>query len=258
MRAAVRRTEADRSGSCSVERSLGDGLKQPVFQWLAGIARSGFCEAETLRGLRTGTRGGSTVAFEYVNRKDDRYYLQAGRTRTGKTRYYFGREMTGTPVEDLPEGYDVYESPATGQVHLRRSQSTPITPQERETVSDGIRRYASLEHFLIDVQGNSLVVYLPVMDEKAVDRLFETVGGGFLLGSARAAETKRRMMGHSQFSKMMRFQLVNAKKRLFSVQRWCFRGAIDDWLYLAGPKSLVELVQEYAPTLGKEDFFELF
>ena len=47
-------------------------------------------------------------------------------------------------------------------------------------MSDGIRRYAGLEHFLIDVQGNSLVVYLPVMEERAADRLLETIGGGFL------------------------------------------------------------------------------
>jgi hypothetical protein len=203
-------------------------------------------------------RGGNIVAFEYVNRKDDRYYLQAGKTPTGKPRYYFGRELKGTPVEDLPEGYDVYESPETGQAHLRRSQAPLIPPQEREPVSDGIRRYAGLEHFLIDVQGKSLVVYLPVMEERAADRLLETIGGGFLFGSARAAETKREMISRSQFSKMMRFQLVNAKKRLFSVQRWCFLGGIDDWMHLAGPMSLVELVQKYVPSLGTDDFFELF
>lgn len=198
------------------------------------------------------------MAFEYVNRKDDRYYLQAGKTPTGKTRYYFGRKLTGSPVEDVPDGYDVYESPETGQVHLRRSPSTPITPQERETVSDGIRRYAGLEHFLVDVHGNSLVVYLPVMEEKAADRLLDVIGGGFLRHSAWGEENKRRMIQQSQFSKMMRFQLVDAKKRLFTVERWCFRGSIDDWIYLAGPKSLVELVQKCVPNLGKDEFFEMF
>ncbi len=198
------------------------------------------------------------MAFEYVNRKDDRYYLQAGKTPAGKPRYYFGRKLTGTPVEELPEGYDVYESPESGQVHLRRSQPTPITPQERATVADGIRRYAGLEHFRIDVQGTSLVVYLPDMEESSVDRLLEVIGGGFLRHSARGEEAKQTMIRHSQFSKMMRFELVNEKKRLFTVDRWCFRGRIDDWIHLAGPESLDELVREYVPRLGTEDFFEMF
>jgi len=198
------------------------------------------------------------MAFEYVNRKDDRYYLQAGKTRTGKPRYYFGRELTGTPVEDLPEGYEVCESPGTGQVHLRKRQSTPITPQERETVAEGIRRHAGLEHFILDVSGKSLVVYLPAMEERAADRLLETIGGGFLLHSTRAAEVKQDMIRRSQFSKMMRFQLVDKKNRLFVVHRWCFRGSIDDWIYLAGPASLDDLVREYVPNLGKDDFYEMF
>jgi len=198
------------------------------------------------------------MAFEYVNRKDDRYYLQAGKTQAGKPRYYFGRKLTGTPVEDLPEGYEVYEGPETGQVHLRKRQSTPITPQERETVAEGIRRYAGLEHFILDVSGKSLVVYLPVMEETAADSLLETIGGGFLLQSTRAAEVKQQMIRRSQFSKMMRFQLVNARKRLFSMHRWCFLGSIDDWIYLAGPASLDDLVREYVPNLGQDDFFEMY
>ena len=43
------------------------------------------------------------MAFEYVNRKDDRYYLQAGKTPTGKPRYYFGRELTGN-TRRIPAG----------------------------------------------------------------------------------------------------------------------------------------------------------
>ena len=29
------------------------------------------------------------MPVEHVNRKGDRYYLQSGKTRSGKTRYYF-------------------------------------------------------------------------------------------------------------------------------------------------------------------------
>ncbi|MCL4201585.1 MAG: hypothetical protein KJ000_03770 [Pirellulaceae bacterium] len=195
------------------------------------------------------------MAFEYVNRKEDRYYLQSGKTRTGKIRYYFGRKVTGTPVEDVPEGYEVYEGPETGQVHLRKRQPTRSTPEERETLANGIRRYAGLACFLIDVSGDSLVVYLPMMDENATNRLFEDMGLGYLPFAARAATQS--IAQTSQYSKTMRFQLVDAKKRLFSVERWCSRGSIDDWICLADSKPLAELGPRYLSKLGTDDFYEL-
>ena len=195
------------------------------------------------------------MAFEYVNRKEDRCYLQAGKTRTGKIRYYFGRKITGTPVEDVPEGYEVYEGPETGQVHLRKRLPSRITPEEREELAEGIRRYAGLQCFLIDVVGDSLVVYLPMMDESATNRLFEHMGLGYLQHLSGAA--KRAIDLGSPYSKTMRFQLVDAKKRLFSVERWCSRGSIDDWIYLAHSKPLAELGPRYLSKLGTDEFYEL-
>ncbi len=195
------------------------------------------------------------MAFEHVNRKQDRYYLQATKTRTGKTHYYFGRKMTGTPVDQVPEGKEAYESPETGQVLLRKSKPTRITTEEREVVADGIRRYAKLESFLIDVYGDSLTVYLSTMDEQATSRLFEsTIGLGFMQHTAQFI--KQAIAQTSTFSKVVRFQLVNEKKRLFSIERWCFRGSIDDWIDLEYAKALPQLVKKYFPTLGTDEFYE--
>ena len=79
------------------------------------------------------------MAIEYVNRKGDRYFLQAARTKTGKPRYYFGRKLQGTPLERLPEGYEIYESPEAGQVFLRKIRTTKIRDSERELVNRGVR-----------------------------------------------------------------------------------------------------------------------
>ncbi len=195
------------------------------------------------------------MAFEYVNRKQDRYYLQAAKTRTGKTRYYFGRKMTGTPVDQVPEGKEAYESPETGQVLLRKSKPTRITAEEREAVADGIRRYAKLESFLLDVYGDSLTVYLSTMDEHATSRLLESIRGlGFMQHTSQFM--KQAIVQTSTFSKAVRFQLVDEKKRLFSIERWCFRGSIDDWIDLEYAKPLSKLVQKYFPTLGTDEFYE--
>ena len=71
---------------------------------------------------------GRTMAYEHRNRRGDVYLLQSRRTRAGKPRYYFGRKLTGEPVEEVPAGYEVFESPERGQVHLRRERRTCIAP----------------------------------------------------------------------------------------------------------------------------------
>ena len=197
------------------------------------------------------------MAVEHVNRKGDRYYLQSGKTRSGKPRYYFGRKLTGTPVEEVPDGYEIHESPETGQVHVRRSKPTEIRPVEREMLCEAIRRFAGLEYFLVDAEGNSLVVYLPAGEEKAIDDLIEMLGSFALPGSVRERGVKDSIMSRSQYSKMMRFEVADGEGRLFIVQRWCFLGSMEDWVFLEGPAPLSELVGKYVRHLGKESFFEL-
>ena len=60
------------------------------------------------------------MALEYKNRNGDVYYLQAGRTRTGKPKYYLGRQLTGEPLDAVPEGFEIYESPERGRVPFPR------------------------------------------------------------------------------------------------------------------------------------------
>jgi hypothetical protein len=56
---------------------------------------------------------------------------------------------------------------------------------------------------------------------------------------------------------MLQFVLDDEKCRTFTAQRYCFRGAIDDWIDIGyGP--LTTLVKQYVPPLGQESYFELF
>ncbi len=197
------------------------------------------------------------MPVQYTNRVGDTYYLQAGRTRTGKPRYWFGRKLTGEPVESVPAGYEIYEHPKKGLVTLRKTKPTKISAQQRDLVCEGIRRYAGLEHFAVDVQGDSLVVYLPDTSGDAVDRMVTNLGGPGLVPSSRVQEAKARLVRTSDYMKMMRFILVNPDKRAFAPQRWCFRGSVDDWINIGPPGPLEVLVRKYAPHLGEESFDEL-
>jgi hypothetical protein len=199
------------------------------------------------------------MPLEHKNRMGDVYYLHAGTTKTGKPRYWMSKKPEGNPLDAVPEGFEIYEEPEQARVVIRRLVPSSITPSEREQVAEGIRRQAGLNHFIVDVDGDSLVVSIPSMGENEADRFLEKLGGPFAgITSAGFRQRKDWYIQRSTYSKMLRFTLAEGEGRLFRVERWCFRGAIDNWISLFGrPAPLEEQVRKYAVHLGKESFFEL-
>ena len=171
------------------------------------------------------------MAVEYVNRKQKTYYLHEGKTKTGKPKYFFSMKAEGALVDVIPEGYEVYENP-NAQVFLRKIQPQVITPEEVAIVREGVKKFAKLDHFMVDVKGNQIVVYLC---DQNVDGLMAIV-----------ASSSRDDAG-----------LLDRLTREFEVERWCFRGSVDDWLGLDSSTDLEALVKKYGRHLGKESFYEL-
>ena len=194
------------------------------------------------------------MGIEHVNRKGDRYYLQAMPAKDGKPRYSFTRKLKGKPVDRLPEGREIYERPEDAQVFLRKVQVSLILPLEKELVARAIRTRAGLEHFIVDAEEKSLVVYLSDTDPDEIERLISRLCDR---STSRAREAAAALARRSTYGKMMRFELHDVENRLFCVERWCFLGGIDDWMLLDGPHALPELVDKYVEHLGKESFFEL-
>ncbi len=198
------------------------------------------------------------MALEYTNRKGDVYILQSGKTKTGKPRYWCGQKLTGEPLDAVPAGYEIREDPGNAIVTLRKVRPTEISPLESKLLSDGIREHAGLEYFIVDVDGDSLVVYVPDRGPDVADEMLEMFGGHPWVMSHRMRETKARLVQRSSYTKMMRFGLVDAEKRIFVVERWCFRGSIDDWIPMLGGRGpLPSLVRKYGQHLGKDSFYDL-
>ncbi len=57
---------------------------------------------------------------------------------------------------------------------------------------------------------------------------------------------------------IMRFVLEDDAARLFVTERFCFKGRIDDWIYVDGPAVLADQVKKYIKHLGQDSFYELF
>lgn len=193
------------------------------------------------------------MAVTHKNRKGATYYLLEGKTPKGKPKYYFSRKSEGCLVESLPEGYEIYEKPDSAQVYLRKPVQTHILPQERELVLRESREAAGTNAILVDVEGDSIVVYFAEGNDAVADLVF----GSFGMPSSGIAKLLEWRVTHGHYMKMLRFTLVDADRRLFSVDRWCFRGSIDNWFFLGGAGTLANGVRRFARHLGQESFFEL-
>jgi hypothetical protein len=190
------------------------------------------------------------MTIEYLNRRGQKYYLHQGQTKTGKPKYFFSMKLDGVLIDTIPQGYEIYENP-NAQVFLRKIPPQWITPEEIAIVRQGVKQYAQLEYFLVDVKDRNIIVYL---SDQNVDELSEMLSFTYSTNSTYAKTVLIRSL---TYSPMMQFVLQGYEPRHFVVQRWCFRGSVEGWMTLAHSDSLSALVKEYGCHLGKESFYDL-
>jgi hypothetical protein len=193
------------------------------------------------------------VPITHTNAKGQTFSLYQGTTKTGKPRYYFTMQSEGMLAKAIPTGYEIYENP-NAQVFLRRIPPKIITDEERWAVEEGMRRYATVKDYKVDVRGNALLIY-------TADQDMDTLAALVCNPHASREENARRMTLLRQgihYSPMLVFQLVDAPRRIFQTQRYCFLGSVDDWIEIGKPGKLPALVKKYVKHLGQDSYVELW
>src|SRR6266699_2406317 len=99
----------------------------------------------------------------HTNAKGQTFYLHQGTTKTGKPKYYFAMQSEGTLAESIPPGYEIYENP-NAQVFLRRIPPKIIMDTERDVVEEGMRKYAEVKDYKVDIKGNAIAIYTADQD----------------------------------------------------------------------------------------------
>ena len=190
------------------------------------------------------------MPITHDNAKGKTYYLHQGATKTGKPKYYFSLKNTGTLVTAIPAGFEIYETP-NAQVFLRKIPPKLITDEERHLVAVGMKKYSDVHDYKIDVKGNAIVIYTT---DQGVDEFSNRLKGfNPVIGETSAREFFSSL---AYYSPMLQFTLEDGERRVFSAQRYCFLGSIDDWIYI-GHGELATLIKTYLKHLGKESYFEL-
>jgi hypothetical protein len=111
---------------------------------------------------------------------------------------------------------------------------------------------ARQEHFFVEIDGDSLVVYWPNTSVSEAVELIEVLAERVDPQRLRLYMEKR-----ISYTPLLRFTLIDVEERLFTAGRFCFRGSIDDWIDIAGPAPLAAHLQASIPHLGHDSFYEL-
>ncbi len=201
------------------------------------------------------------MSVQYTNRTRKTYYLREGKTKTGKPRYFFStrQEGKGAPVENMPEGYEIYEHLENAQVFLRKKQRQLISDIEKHLIEKSVRKIKSSKRYLVDYKAEFITIYESVSDTGKLKSIFGDLIKNIPLRpgvDADEALNALSCVSDQNYTAMLRFCLVDKEKRRFTAERFCFRGSIDDWIRLAGPDSLKNLSNRYMKILGTDDFFE--
>ena len=192
------------------------------------------------------------MPITHTNAKGKLYYLHQGTTKTGKPKYHFSMQSEGTLAEPMPAGFEIYENP-NAQVFLRRIPPKLITDEERQVVEEGMRTYADVKDYKIDIRGNVIAIY-------TADQDMTTLAAIVRDPHASSEENARRMQllrESIHYSDLLRFMLIDARRRTFVTQRYCFIGSIDDWIDIGRSGTLAHLVTQHVKHLGKESYFNL-
>ncbi len=202
------------------------------------------------------------MTVQHTNRTGKTYYLHEGRTKTGKPRYFFSLKQTGKgkAVERIPEGYEIYEHPENAQVFLRKRRPKIITDIEKNLVEKNVKQRKRSKRYRVDCKDEYITIYESDADLGELKGILDDFLKHIPLRSGVTADEAMSAIvraADQRYTAMLRFHLVDKKHRKFVAERFCFRGAIDDWVFLGGPDDLKELVARYTELLETDQFFDL-
>lgn len=184
------------------------------------------------------------MAIAYTNRTGTTYYLHARKTKTGKPRYVFARELGDDTIDEIPAGFEIAES-VNGQVSLKKKRPRLISEDEERAVRAALQRqHAS---YRVEVKAETITVYEPLRSAETFERI------GAVISRARIDQ----FIAEGQYAPVLRFVLDDDKARTFRAERMTYRGE-GGWSRPIAFGEIQKLAAKLVPHLGEQSFFNLF
>ena len=188
------------------------------------------------------------MAVEHRTRAGKTYYLHETLSSTGRKRYHFSLKADGILAGSVPDGFEIYEDIAMSQVFLRKIVACSVRDDELALVARALRVHSGTWKHIAEAKTNAIVVH----EARNAERWSDEV----LPGRASREVWEDVAARHATYEPVLKFILADEASRVFSAQRWCFRGS-GNWIWLDGAANLADLVDRYVPHLGQEAFFDL-
>ncbi|MCD6274131.1 MAG: hypothetical protein J7K30_15115 [Deltaproteobacteria bacterium] len=138
---------------------------------------------------------------------------------------------------------------------MRKKQPQIVTDIEKYLINKYLKKLKSSNRYLSDIKGKNITVFESTQNIDGLKALFERLPFGEHQSDSCIIEKLEREI---TYKPMMRFILEDKQQRIFIAQCFCFKGSVDDWIYIGGPDSLENLLKAYFNHLGQESFYGLY
>lgn len=142
---------------------------------------------------------------------------------------------------------------------MRKIRPRLISELEEQFVKNQVKALQRTRRYRVDCKDEYITIYESNVEPENLKSVL-----GNLLGrmpTREGVDTKGAMdflmsATDQDYTAILRFCLEDKEKRIFSVERFCFRGRADKWIYLAQSEDFKVLVKKYVDILGTDEFFE--
>jgi hypothetical protein len=188
--------------------------------------------------------------LSYTNRHGRRYYLHAGRNKTGKLRYFVAKSPGAGRLDTMPDGYEFAES-TNGVVSVRRiDRRGPQIPEwDVEIVCVEMARHGRLRYHRVECVRGEIVIFEPFSELMTLDA--EHVRRSGIRSNESALD---HLATHTRYAPVLKFVPCGSGDN--AVHRMTYRGE-GGWSWSLAHGSLVELVGGFVGKIGTDAFFDL-
>lgn len=191
------------------------------------------------------------MSISFSNVKEKKYFIKKKLTKKGNTTYCMTKKEDEKCLDKIPEGYEVFEKYDSGMMFIRKVKDRLFDEDEIKLIESELKKNETVLDFRLDINGDTIKIYTveddPFTDSKKDD-------GSFL------SRFRNDNMIHllRRFEERMKIKIEKEEgEKIYVLERFCYRGRIDDWIAIGYDDELKLLAKEYLPHLGKESYFNL-
>ncbi len=186
------------------------------------------------------------MPFTYTNRKGITYTLYRKTGVDGKSRHVFGRNVAGEPVDVMPPGFRVSESP-NGVVSVARDRPALIRPEEIAAVEAEMQRHERAADYRLVVKQKRIEIYAKIGTIGSNE--FREILAEDPIPPDKAADMQELEDLWAEFVPVAHITLRDPERRTFAAEQRVSRWDGDVWVAMGTPGTIGTLAREVVPEL---------